>query len=124
MWSMSDPERVPVAPRRDSSGPLWAGAALVLLGLAFLAQNVGLLPRTGNWWALFILIPAVALLGRAWQQYGAGGASERAAGPLTGGLVLLVVAVIFLLDLDWGRAWPALPIVIGLGMLLPSLARR
>jgi len=121
---MSEPEGARPAGRRESGGSLWAGAALVLLGLAFLAQNAGLLPRTGNWWAFFILIPAFGLLGRAWQQYAAGGVSERSTGPLTGGLVLLVVALIFLFNLNWGVAWPAIPIVIGLGLLLPSLSRR
>jgi hypothetical protein len=121
---MSELERAPAAGRRESGGALWAGAALVLLGLAFLAQNTGLLPRTGNWWAYFILIPSLALLGRAWQQNVAGGSGEPATGPLTGGLVLLVVALIFLFDLRWAVAWPAIPIVIGVGLLLPSLTRR
>jgi len=65
----------------------------------------------------------VAPLGRAWQQH-VGGLSDRATGPLTGGLVPFVVALLFLLGVDWGRAWPAIPIVIGVGVLLPAPGRR
>ena len=44
---------------------IWA-VVLIVLGLVFLVQNL-----TGftldNWWALFILIPAVAAFANAWR---------------------------------------------------------
>lgn len=46
-----------------------------------------------------------------------------AAGPFTGGLVLLTIGLIFLLDLEWGRVWPVFLILGGIGALLPAVLR-
>ena len=42
------------------------GVILVFLGVLFLLQNIGWLARDGNWWAVFILIPAFVLLSTAY----------------------------------------------------------
>jgi hypothetical protein len=42
-------------------------------------------------------------------------------GTLTGGLMLLLVTIIFLFNLDWGKVWPLFLIIIGLGALLTGL---
>ena len=41
---------------------------LVLLGLILLGQNLNLFAFQ-NWWALFILIPAIGSFGNAWSSY-------------------------------------------------------
>ncbi len=43
----------------------WSGLSLVLLGGALFASSV-LGFRLENWWALFILMPALALFGGGW----------------------------------------------------------
>jgi len=96
------------------------GLVLIALGGVLLLQNAGLAVLPGNWWALFILIPAVAAFANAWTFYQQDGQlTPRVIGLITGGLVPLTIALIFLFD--FGGAWPFLLVVIGAGMLLRSL---
>jgi hypothetical protein len=103
--------------------PAWiVGGVLILLGIVFILRNV-----TGvelhNWWALFILIPALGSLATAWQMFVRNDRRITAAsrGPLIGGVVLLAIAAIFLLGIDWAIAWPFLLIIAGAAVLLSSL---
>ena len=34
------------------------------------------------------------------------------------GLLLLAVTIIFFLELDWGKVWPVLLVIVGIGLLL------
>ena len=89
------------------------GVVLIALGGLFLLSNV--LPGTylTNWWAVFILIPALFNLNRAWQSYRRHGRLTRGGrSSLVGGLLILTVALIFLLGLDWGVFWPVFIIII------------
>ncbi len=106
--------------RRTYGGGAWiGGAVLIVLGIVFLLQNL-----TGyelrNWWALFILIPAVGVFGNAFNSYQAAGGhmTPAARGSLIGGLVLTLVALAFLFDFTSSLFWPIILIVIGLGLLL------
>jgi hypothetical protein len=104
---------------RLSSG--WIGGGLlIVIGVAFLLQNLGALTLGGNWWALFILIPAVGAFAAAWRSYqNAGGHLNAAArGSLIGGLILTMVAAIFLFNLNWGLLGPVLLVLAGIGILL------
>jgi len=93
---------------------------LIIVGVVFLVQNVsGNTDVLHNWWAFFILIPAIGSLAGAWKTYVSAG---RRFGPgvtrqLTVGLALLAVTVILVLDV-WDKAWPVFLIIIGLGMAL------
>ena len=50
------------------------GGILILIGVIFLARNVtGWDLGNWNWWALFILIPALGSLANAWRIYQAQG---------------------------------------------------
>jgi hypothetical protein len=101
-----------------------SGVVLIGVGVIFLLVNAGLLPTIGNWWALFLLIPAVVLMMNAWARYRTDGAFTRSvAAMLTGALFPLVVAAIFLFNLDWGKLWPVFIIVAGVSTLLSSRAR-
>jgi hypothetical protein len=104
--------------RREHSG--WIlGLVLISLGLVFLLQNAGLPVLVGNWWALFILIPALTAFAAAWTLYEQNGqVTPRVIGLVTVGLVPLTIALIFLFNFDFGSAWPVLLVVLGGGMLL------
>ena len=99
----------------------FAGVLLILLGVIFLLQQMRI-PFFANWWALFILIPAFWAYVAAWDSYQDGKRlTRRSAGSLTVGLLLTVLAFIFLLDLASGFFWPALLIVGGLALVGSAL---
>jgi cation transport ATPase len=110
-------------PENRPRQPAWiVGGALILIGVVFLLRTV-----TGvelhNWWALFILIPAIGSLVTAWQMFVRNGRRFTAAsrGPLIGGLVLLGISAIFLFSIDWAIAWPFILIIAGAGVLLSAV---
>jgi hypothetical protein len=112
----------PPAPRK----PAWiAGGVLILVGVVFIVQNVAGF-AFNNWWALFILIPALGSLVTAYQMYVRNDRRFTVAsrGPLVGGLILLAVTAVFLFSLDWGKVWPLFLILIGAGMLLSSFQKK
>jgi hypothetical protein len=96
----------------------WTGGAfLILLGLIFLLQNMGMLVMA-NWWALFILIPAFWCFVAAWEIYAdTGRLTRRAAGSLITGIALTILALVFLSSLEIGLFWPVLLIVGGFAIL-------
>jgi|SRR5450432_1939068 hypothetical protein len=93
---------------------------LIGLGVIFLLQEFGLnIPFLNNWWALFILVPGLALLWRAYTGYQAAGRStSEVNGQAFGGAVLVILASIFLFNLDIGKFWPLFLIVPGIFLLL------
>jgi peptidoglycan/LPS O-acetylase OafA/YrhL len=102
------------------SGWMW-GALLVVLGVALLFQNLGLTLVT-NWWGLFILIPAFWAYVGAWDIYHENSRlTRRAASSLTTGLLLTILALIFLFNLTAGPYWPVLLILGGLALLATGL---
>ncbi len=111
--------RTVVAEPEDKSSGLFFGLILIGLGIFFLARNFFGFAMFDNWWALFILIPAAGSFSRAWSQYRATGSWRGAAGrSLTGGLLITAIALNFLFDLDIGRYWPVLLIILGFSLLL------
>jgi hypothetical protein len=70
-----------------------------------------------------IFIPAVILLTHAYQAYRAG-QREAAAGSVTIGLLITIVAVTLLFDLSFGRTWPLFLIVGGLALLFGGVWTR
>jgi hypothetical protein len=108
---------------RRPYGWIW-GAILILLGLIFLLQNLGL-PILFNWWAVFILIPAIWAFVAAWNIYQDNGRLTRAAaGSLTVGILLTLLTVILLLNLELGMYWPILLILGGLILLASAFVPR
>lgn len=106
-------------------GSTWAvGLVLIILGGVLLMQNIGVykIPFT-NWWALFILIPALGSLDRAYRAY------KHADNQLTAfarnsmfvGLILTMVAGMFLLNLNWSIFGPIFIILVGLGILTKNM---
>jgi hypothetical protein len=116
------PQRAPSTETRGQ-GFAWGGLILIGIGVVFMLQTMGLLPRDFNWWALFILMPAVAMYYQAWQIYRQTESFDsRSRGLIIGGTVVLAVAFIFLFDLDWGVMWPVFLILAGI--LVFVTARR
>ena len=103
-------------PRR-SSQRLFFGLILVLIGGIFLLQQVGGYDFR-NWWALFILIPAFGSFSSAWFAYQASGRlSEGVRAGIGGGLIVFVLALMFLFNLDWTDWWPLMIVAPGLTIL-------
>lgn len=105
--------------------PGWViGLGLVLVGILFLLQNLNIIGPIGlmhNWWALFILIPAVNSFYKVFRDLQANGALTPASrDSIVSGLLLTFLAAIFLFDLDWGKFWPVFLIIFGLGALLKN----
>jgi hypothetical protein len=99
----------------------WTGGAiLILLGVVFLLQNLGI-SFLANWWALFILIPAFWAYAAVWDTYKDTGRLTRyAAGSLTAGILLTILSLVFLLNLTADLFWSVLLIVGGLALLAAS----
>jgi hypothetical protein len=94
---------------------------LIVLGIILLLQQVGNF-SFDNWWALFILIPVLSAFAsafRIWQR--AGRLTFAVWSTFYGGLFPLLVAVLFLFDLDWGDYWPLFILLGGVGMLVGGL---
>jgi len=111
--------------RQASGASTWiTGLILILLGGAFLMQNMGsfAIPLK-NWWALFILIPAVGAFDAAWRMYqnADNHLTAAARGSLLGGLVLTIVTLAFLFNINWTFFGPALLILAGAGILVNAM---
>jgi hypothetical protein len=106
-------------------GPWIGGVILIGLGLIFLAQNFGMnFPK--NWWAVFILIPAIGSLMAAWRNYEASGGALTGAvvGPAVAGLIFVAMAVALFYGVNWGLFWPIILILVGAGVMARTMWRR
>jgi hypothetical protein len=106
-------------------GPWIGGVILIGLGLIFLAQNFGIaFPK--NWWAVFILIPAIGSLMAAWRNYEASGGALSGAviGPAVAGLIFVAMAVARFYGVTWGVFWPSILILGGAGVMARTMWRR
>ncbi len=115
--------------RADSAqaGTWIMGIILIVLGIGFLLQNMGsyVIPLK-NWWALFILLPAVGALERAWHLYTESGQqlTTAATGSLMIGTMFLLITFAFLFDISWTYFGPVLLVLVGLGIVLTNLFGR
>ena len=95
------------------------GAVLIALGAIFLMGNFSGY-YLHNWWALFILIPAIASFARLAGMYQQSGGELTPAmrGPLIGGIILTTIACTFIFNLSFTIMGPAILIIIGGSMLM------
>jgi len=116
----------------NSMNPGWSRIAtalvVILVGALFLLRNFGVhLPFMAlhNWWAVFILLGAVPSLGLAAQRYQRSGRVDRLVlHALLSAAAVILVALMFLLDLDWEIWWPLFVIYGGLWMLAGGRQRN
>jgi hypothetical protein len=102
-------------------GQSWLpGVVLILIGVVFLLQNYTDFDLD-NWWALFILFPAVGNFSTAYAGYKTGGFSRSVRAHAFWGLFFVLLSLSFLFGLEFGLLWPAFLILGGLGMLLGAL---
>ena len=105
----------------SGAGTWIVGIILIVLGGMFLMRETGTwdIPLT-NWWALFILIPAVGALSAAWRMYIEAGnqLNAQTRGSLLVGLVLSFIAFMFLFGISWTYIGPILIIVVGILILI------
>lgn len=100
------------------------GLLLIALGVIFLLQNLGI-PVFQRWWALLILIPAFWAFVAAWDGYqGAQRLNRAVAGSLMTGLILTLLAGLFLFDIALGLFWPVVLILVGLAIILIRLVPK
>lgn len=106
----------------STTGTLVLGAILIIIGIVFLLQNMGIFDLD-NWWALFIMIPAVAAFESAWKEYQAADShlNSRARGSLILGFILTMVTVVLLFELNWTVLGPILIILVGIAILTNAL---
>ncbi len=99
------------------------GAILIFIGVVFLLKNFGF-PFPQNWWAVFILIPAVAAFAGARRVYAGNGGVINAGviGGVAAGCVLVLLSLLFLFGVDVGKFWPLILIVVGVGVLSGAMA--
>lgn len=107
----------------DKETTSWVvGVVLILLGLAFFMEQSGYLALSGNWWAIFIYLAAGASFANMYRSYRSRGEfGAQATGSLIWGLVLTVVASIFLFNLLWEIWWPAILVAIGVGIVVGNI---
>jgi hypothetical protein len=107
---------------RRGGGPWIIGIVMIVLGVVFMLQNMGQkIPFGDNWWAVFILIPALGAFGTAYNLYQRAGRLDSAArASLFGGIMLTTVAAVFFFGLSWLYIGPALIILAGLALLINS----
>ncbi len=105
-------------PRRLSWSDL-GGATLLFIGLMFIAANLLDIGRLENWWGLFILLPGLLFVVMGWRGRADNGRFPFVARFSVGsGLVVLTVAILFLLNLNWGTWWPLMIVMPGVALWL------
>lgn len=112
---------------RQAGGLGWmAGLVFIAIGVLYLLHDTGIMPALTNWWALFLLLPAVGTLSAALGAYRQNGGqwTPEVTGPFLGGLLFLGLTAVFLFGLNFGWLWPLFLIAAGLLLLAgPLLAR-
>lgn len=112
---------------RRAGGLGWlAGVLLMGLGVLFLLQNEGIFTQFSNWWALFLLLPAIGTLSAALGAYRRNGGhwTAEVTGPFLGGLLFLGLTAIFLLNLNYTWLWSLFLIAAGLLLIATTLLGR
>lgn len=111
--------------RANRGSSSWvSGLILIILGVAFLTQTTGtsFFPFK-NWWALFLLLPAIGALGGAYQMYIDAGntlTTPARASLITGSILCLFTAA-FPFDIQMTFFGPAVIILVGLGIVFSGI---
>ena len=112
---------------RENGGLGWIGGLiLIVIGVLYLLYYAGILPSFSNWWALFLLLPAVGTLSAALSAYrrNDGQWTGEVIGLFLAGLFFLGLTAFFLFGLDYGWLWPFFLIAAGLLLIAGPLLSR
>lgn len=103
---------------RASFHGLIPALVVIAIGVFFLARNLGIrIPLVHNWWAWLILIVAVVPLSQAIRGYRTrGGWDAWVFRDLLNAALLVVIALMFLLRLEFTVWWPIFVIFGGFYM--------
>jgi hypothetical protein len=113
----------PLGDQRIARTGGWVGGAVLIgLGVLLLVQNLGVL-HLANSWSLFILIPAAIAFGRAWSSFRETGGRLTATvrSKVLSGLILVLLAGMFLFRLNIFMVGPLLLVLFGAGLLINSV---
>lgn len=108
---------------------IWIGLVFIFGGAVVLLNQLNILPFELNWWALFILFPAVGTLTSAYNRYRSTNDlfEMRVMIPALVGLFMLLLSVSLLvgdaINLNLRVYWPIILIVLGLGLIIGRLRR-
>jgi hypothetical protein len=95
---------------------LWVGVGLVMIGALMFLDQMGIhLFFRFNWWALFLFLPAGAILRNVNDAYQVGGhtLNRTMRTQLIVGIVLMVLAFLCLLGVSAAVFWPLTLIAAG-----------
>jgi len=116
------PEQKPVQMLRRRTRFPFFGIVLVVLGIVFFLQQTGNLTEHFNWWALFILIPAVSsLTGMYYAIRNSGTFNQTARSAAGTAVVFFTLSFMFLFNLDWAIYWPLMVLAVGFSILIGSI---
>jgi hypothetical protein len=105
---------------------IWTALILIALGIVLLLQAFGVtLPS--RWWSLLLLVPAGLAFFSSWRTYGrASAVTFGSAAPFAGGvvLILLMLAILASIAINWNVIGPIALILVGGGMLNRSIRQR
>ena len=100
------------------------GVTLLLVGVVFMAVNLFGVRQLENWWSVFILLPGILFLGLGKSMWWGNGRFALLPRLSTGlGLILVTVALMFVLNLNWNVWWPLMIVVPGVANWLLAGAR-
>jgi hypothetical protein len=102
--------------------PGFAALLLIIGGGLLLARNLGY-PLPGNWWALFILVPAIGCLASSLAYFRAG-RFLQGMGSLVAAAFFCALAYGLFQGLAILPYWPVLLIVLGIVALTGLIGRR
>ncbi len=99
---------------RYGGGEWVLGIILIVVGALIYLQTMKIFVFE-NWWAFFILLPAIGVFMEGWRSYRAaeGKFTRRVRGSFIAGIGFTLVAAIFLFGLNWAVFGPILLVLAG-----------
>ena len=105
------------------SSNLWIGLAFIAGGVTVLLNQSGLLSFDFNWWAFFIVMPAIGSFRNAYDRYRATNNLFDMGVMMPALIGLFMIGLMYNLlsgngwNFNWNLLWPLMFMVIGLGMI-------
>lgn len=113
-----------------TSSNLWIGLAFIAGGVVVLLNQSGVLSIKFNWWAFFIVIPAIGSLHNAYRRYRATNNLFDMGVMIPALMGLFMIGLMYNLlsgngwNFNWNLLWPLMFIIIGLGMIFGRSRRE